>query len=70
MSRDWTPEDWHAHCRGYGRRAKGPRKNQRHHPSDVQDFIDFGGMRQIEYLAAAMLPIRPNGSSASAGYLG
>jgi hypothetical protein len=53
MARDWTPEEWHAHCRGYGRRAKGPRKNQRQHPSDVQDFIDFGGMRQIEYLAAA-----------------
>jgi hypothetical protein len=24
-----------------------------HHPSNVQDFIHFGGMRQIKYLAAA-----------------
>jgi hypothetical protein len=51
--REWTAEDWQARCRGFGRRAKGPRKNERHYPSEVQDFIDFGGMRQIEYLAAA-----------------
>jgi hypothetical protein len=42
-----------AGCRGFGRKARGPRKNQRHDPSEVQDFIDLGGMRQVEYLAAA-----------------
>jgi hypothetical protein len=53
MSKNWTLEAWHQHCRNHGWRAKGPRKNQGGIFSNVVDFINSGGMQQIEYVAAA-----------------
>src|SRR5260370_39190563 len=48
-----TSEGMDAHCAALGRRFKGRRKKKNGHPSNVDDFIRFGGMENIEYVAAA-----------------
>jgi hypothetical protein len=45
--------EWHNHCMAMESRFKGRRKNQDGQPSNVRDFILLGGMRDIEYIAAA-----------------
>jgi hypothetical protein len=41
-------------CRNHGWRAKGSRKNQEGSFTNVVDFVNSGGMQQIEYVAAAV----------------
>jgi hypothetical protein len=48
-----TSEGMESHCAALGRRFKGRRKKKNGHPSNVDDFIRFGGMENIEYVAAA-----------------
>jgi hypothetical protein len=45
--------EWHNHRMAMENRFKGYRKNQDGQPFNVRDFILLGGMRDIEYIAAA-----------------
>jgi hypothetical protein len=53
MGTQWTSGEWKAHCRAVANRFKGERKKSNGMPTDVEEFLRLGGMKNVEYVAAS-----------------